>query len=104
MNRFLAWSVPFVAVSLVVAGCSSDKSSSTEATSSAGAATSASSAAAAAPDPLAEQAAAEYKTYAVGQIDELAAAVKVLTDAVRANDLQAAQDAYAPSRVPWERI
>ena len=30
--------------------------------------------------------------------------VKVFTDAVRAGNLKAAQDAYAPSRVPWERI
>jgi iron uptake system component EfeO len=28
----------------------------------------------------------------------------VFTDAVRAGDLKAAQDAYAPSRMPWERI
>jgi iron uptake system component EfeO len=60
--------------------------------------------AAAAPDPLAEQAAEDYKTYATGQIDELVGAVKVLTDAVRAGDLKGAQDAYAPSRAPWERI
>ncbi|MGZ5378161.1 MAG: EfeM/EfeO family lipoprotein [Mycobacterium sp.] len=103
MNRYHAWSVPVVAVSLIVAGCSSDKGS-TEETSSASATTTSSSAAAAAPDPLAEQAAAEYKTYAVGQIDELVGVVKVFTDAVRAGDLKAAQDAYAPSRAPWERI
>ena len=60
--------------------------------------------AAAAPNPLAEKAATEYKAYAVGQIDELVRVVKVFTDAVRANNLQAAQDAYAPSRMPWERI
>jgi iron uptake system component EfeO len=104
MNRYLAWSVPVVAVSLILSGCSTDNSSGAEETSSAKATTTTSSAAAAAPDPLAEQAAAEYKTYAIGQIDELVGAVKVLTDAVRANNLQAAQDAYAPSRAPWERI
>ena len=76
----------------------------TEETSSASATTTSSSAAAAAPDPLAEQAAADYKTYAIGQIDELVGVVKVFTDAVRAGDLKAAQDAYAPSRAPWERI
>jgi iron uptake system component EfeO len=103
MNRYFAWSVPVVAVSLILSGCSSDNSSSEE-TSSASATTTSSSAAAAAPDPLAEQAAAEYKSYATGQIDELVGVVKVLTDAVRANNLQAAQDAYAPSRIPWERI
>lgn len=103
MNRYFAWSVPVVAASLMLSGCSSDTGSSEE-TSTATATTTSSSAAAAAPDPLAEQAAAEYKTYATGQIDELVGVVKVLTDAVRANNLQAAQDAYAPSRIPWERI
>jgi iron uptake system component EfeO len=103
MNRYFAWSVPVVAVSLILTGCSSGNGSSEE-TSSTSPTTTSSSAAAAAPDPLAEQAAAEYKTYATGQIDELVGVVKVLTDAVRANDLQAAQDAYAPSRIPWERI
>ena len=102
MNRFIAWSVPVIAVSLILAGCSSNKSS--EETSSASATTTSSNAAAAAPDPLAVQAAADYKTYAIGQIDELVAKVKVFTDAVRANNLQAAQAAYEPSRVPWERI
>jgi iron uptake system component EfeO len=103
MNRYIAWSVPVVAVSLVLAGCSSNKSTE-ETSSSASATTTTSSAAAAAPDPLAQQAAEEYKTYAIGQIDELVAVVKVFTDAVRANNLQAAQDAYEPSRMPWERI
>ncbi|MDV3133918.1 EfeM/EfeO family lipoprotein [Mycobacterium sp. 29Ha] len=103
MNRYFAWSVPVVAASLMLSGCSSDAGSSEE-TSTATATTTSSSAAASAPDPLAEQAAAEYKTYATGQIDELVGVVKVLTDAVRANNLQAAQDAYAPSRIPWERI
>src|SRR5690349_12052266 len=103
MNRYLALSVPVVAVSLILAGCSNDKGSSEE-TSTATSATTTTSAAAAAPDPLAEQAAAEYKTYASGQIDDLVVKVKVLTDAVRANDLAAAQAAYEPSRVPWERI
>jgi iron uptake system component EfeO len=30
--------------------------------------------------------------------------VRPFTDAVRAGDLEAAKAAYAPSRVPWERI
>ena len=102
MNRYIAWSVPVVAVSLMLAGCSGNKSS--EETSSASATTTSSSAAAAEPNPLADQAAEEYKTYAMGQIDDLVVKVKALTDAVRANDLQAAQAAYEPSRVPWERI
>ena len=50
------------------------------------------------------QAVAEYKTYAQGQIDEMITLTKTFTDAVRAGDLAAAQAAYAPSRVPWERI
>jgi iron uptake system component EfeO len=104
MNRFFALSVPVAVAGLVLAGCSSDKSGGSEETSSASASATSSSAAAAAPDPLAEQAAEEYKTYAIGQIDELVGAVKVLTDAVRAGDLKGAQDAYAPSRAPWERI
>jgi iron uptake system component EfeO len=104
MNRFFALSVPVAVAGLVLAGCSSDKSGGSEETSSASASATSSSAAAAAPDPLAEQAAEDYKTYATGQIDELVGAVKVLTDAVRAGDLKGAQDAYAPSRAPWERI
>jgi iron uptake system component EfeO len=55
-------------------------------------------------DPLVRTAAAEYKEYASGQIDEAVRLTRVLTDAVRAGDLEAAQAAYAPSRVPWERI
>ncbi|MGH3774671.1 MAG: EfeM/EfeO family lipoprotein [Pseudonocardiaceae bacterium] len=60
--------------------------------------------AAAAPSPQVQQAIAAYKTYVEGQIDEMVTRTKVLTDAVRAGDLAAAQAAYAPSRVPWERI
>ena len=103
MNRFLAWSVPVAALGLIISGCSSDNSGGTEATTSAEGETT-TSAEAAAPNPLAETAATEYKAYAVGQIDELQRVVKVFTDAVRANDLKAAQDAFAPSRMPWERI
>jgi iron uptake system component EfeO len=102
MRRHLAWQVPVVALALIVAGCSSSNSESgTDATTSAAETT---TSAAAAPDPLAEQAATEYKAYATEQIDELVGLVKVFTDAVRAGNLQAAQDAYAPSRAPWERI
>ena len=55
-------------------------------------------------NPQVEPAIAAYKTYVAGQIDETVTRTKVLTDAVRAGDLAAAQRAYAPSRVPWERI
>lgn len=102
MNRYFAWSVPVAAVSLLLAGCSSGDSGGGETSSSTASETSTS--AAAAPNPAAEKAAADYKAYAVEQIDELVGVVKTFTDAVRANNLQAAQDAYAPSRLPWERI
>ncbi len=46
----------------------------------------------------------EYRTYVLDQVDELLAVSRPFTDAVRAGDLAAAQAAYAPSRVPWERI
>ncbi|HJT93983.1 MAG TPA: EfeM/EfeO family lipoprotein [Mycobacterium sp.] len=100
MGRHLAWQVPVVALALVMTGCSSnDAESGTDTTTSA-----TTTSAAAAPNPLADKAATEYKAYAVAQIGELVGLVKVLTDAVRAGDLKAAQDAYAPSRAPWERI
>ena len=100
MKRHLAWLVPVVALALIVAGCSSSDAGSGTDTPTSSTAT----AAAAAPNPLAEKAATEYKAYAVAQIDELVGLVKVFTDAVRAGDLKAAQDAYAPSRAPGERI
>jgi iron uptake system component EfeO len=103
MKLHLAWPVPFVAAALVLSGCS-DNSSSTDASSSESSSTATSTSAAAEPNPLAAKSGDEYKAYAVAQVDELVAAVKVLTDAVRAGDLKAAQDAYAPSRMPWERI
>ncbi|MGV0644424.1 iron uptake system protein EfeO [Mycolicibacterium sp. XJ879] len=102
MNRYIAWSVPVAAVSLILVGCSGDNSTSTDAPTTAEATTT--SAAAAVPAEVLDKAAADYKAYVSSNIDELERVVKVFTDAVRAGDLQAAQDAYAPSRVPWERI
>ncbi len=106
MKRHFAWQIPVVAVTLALSGCSGAGSDSdsdpTTGTSTSGA--SATTSAAAAPNPLAEQAAVDYKAYATAQVDELVTLVKVFTDAVRAGDLQAAQNAYAPSRAPWERI
>jgi iron uptake system component EfeO len=100
MGRHLAWQVPVVALAVVLAGCSSgDSGSGTETTTSA-----TTTSAAAAPNPLADKAATEYQAYAVEQTGELVRVVKTLTDAVRAGNLKAAQDAYAPSRLPWERI
>lgn len=46
----------------------------------------------------------QYKAYVGSQIDSLIEATTTFTDAVRAGDLDAAQEAYAPSRVGWERI
>jgi iron uptake system component EfeO len=101
MGRHLAWQVPVVALALVVAGCSSnDAGSGTDATTSAAATTTA----AAAANPLVDKSATEYQGYAVEQTKQLVSVTKTLTDAVRAGDLAAAQAAYAPSRVPWERI
>jgi iron uptake system component EfeO len=97
MGRHLAWQVPVVALALAVAGCSSnDAESGTDAT--------ATTATAAAANPLVDKAATEYQAYAVEQTKQLVTVTKTLTDAVRAGDLAAAQAAYAPSRVPWERI
>jgi iron uptake system component EfeO len=104
MKRHLTWQLPIVALALVLAGCSSDDAGSGTESSESGSSTSASASAAAEPNPLAEKSGAEYKAYAVEQIDQLVPAVKALTDAVRAGNLKAAQDAYAPSRLPWERI
>lgn len=106
MGRHFAWQIPVVAAALILSGCSSNSSDngSDASTSSAASGASATSSAAAAPNPLTEKAGDEYKAYAISQVDELVAAVKVFTDAVRAGNLKAAQDAYATSRMPWERI
>ena len=55
-------------------------------------------------NPLVQQAVDGYRSYLVEQVDEMIAATTVFTDAIRAGDLEAAQAAYAPSRVAWERI
>jgi iron uptake system component EfeO len=100
MGRHLAWQVPVVALAVVLAGCSStDAAGGTDATT-----TGTTTTAAAPANPLVDKAATEYQAYAVEQTGELVRVVKTLTDAVRAGNLQAAQAAYAPSRVPWERI
>ena len=103
MKLHLAWPVSVATAALVLAGCSGSDSDSTEESSASSSAETPTSAAAA-PSPELEKAAADYKGYATGQIDELVGAVKVLTDAVRAGNLKAAQDGFAPSRMPWERI
>jgi iron uptake system component EfeO len=103
MKLHLAWSMPLVIAAVVVAGCSSSEAGSTAESNSASS-SAAASPAAAAPSAELQEAADEYKAYAVAQSDELVKVVKVFTDAVRAGNLKAAQDAYAPSRMPWERI
>ena len=102
MRRRTALPISALALGLALAGCSS--SGTDTATTETETATQTSAEPSAAPDPLVTQAAEEYQAYAVDQTNQLVTAVKVLTDAVRAGDLQAAQQAYAPSRVPWERI
>ncbi|ADT98033.1 EfeM/EfeO family lipoprotein [Mycolicibacterium gilvum] len=103
MGRHLTWPAAVAAAAMILAGCGGSSSDdNATATGSSAADTTTSSAAPA--NPLVEKAAADYKAYATAQIDELVGAVKVFTDAVRAGDLQAAQNAYAPSRLPWERI
>lgn len=102
MNRYVAWATPIAVAGLILSGCSSDASSSSDTTSAA--ATETTSAAPAVDPAVLDKAAADYKAYAQSNIDELQRVVKVFTDAVRAGDLKAAQDAYAPSRQPWERI
>jgi len=55
-------------------------------------------------DPLVNEGAATYTQYVRQQVDTLVAATKTFTDAVRAGNVQAAKDAYAPSRQAWETI
>ncbi|KUI44117.1 peptidase M75 [Mycobacterium sp. IS-1590] len=105
MNRYLAWATPIAVVGLILSGCSNESSSSgSETTSATGTAAETTSAAPAVDPAVLDKAAADYKAYAQSNIDELQRVVRVFTDAVRAGDLKAAQDAYAPSRLPWERI
>ncbi|MFE6150692.1 iron uptake system protein EfeO [Streptomyces sp. NPDC057889] len=54
-------------------------------------------------DARLDKAVAAYRTYAQEQADETLPKVTTFTDAVRKGDLKAAQDAYAPSRIGWER-
>ena len=101
--RRLAWAIPVAVASLALAGCSDTGDDSgrspTGPVSPAGDASSEVET-----NPLIDKAVAEYRTYVLDQSAELVRVVKVFTDAVRANNLQAAQAAFAPSREPWERI
>ena len=55
-------------------------------------------------NPLVHEAVDGYKAYVVEQIDAMIAGNAVFADAIRSGDLDAAQAAYAPARVEWERI
>lgn len=55
-------------------------------------------------NPLVQQAVDGYKNYVVDQIEDMIANNEVFADAIRSGDLDAAQAAYAPARVEWERI
>jgi iron uptake system component EfeO len=105
-----------VALALAVAACSDDGSSVRGAASgSASGAGSASGGAngatgitvdpkATSDDPLVNEGAAQYTQFVRQQVDKLVTDLKVFTDAVRAGDVQAAKDAFAPSRQAWETI
>ncbi|WP_458243421.1 iron uptake system protein EfeO [Streptomyces sp. MAI_2237] len=54
-------------------------------------------------DPRLDKAVASYREYAQEQADATIPKVEVFAKAIKAGDLKAAQNAYAPSRVGWER-
>ena len=103
-----------VVLALGLAACSSDdgadvrssgaSSGSGGSSSGSGSGLSASDIAGTSDNPLVQQAVEDYEAYVTGEIDQLLIDSKVFTDAVRAGDLEAAKEAYAPSRVSWERI
>ncbi|MET8134963.1 iron uptake system protein EfeO [Streptomyces sp. NPDC006290] len=53
-------------------------------------------------DPRLDKAVADYRAWAQGEADATIPKVKTFADAVKAGDLEAAKNAYAPSRVGWE--
>jgi iron uptake system component EfeO len=55
-------------------------------------------------DPLVNEGATQYTQFVRQQVDKLVTDLKVFTDAVRAGNVQAAKDAFAPSRQAWETI
>ncbi|GAA5050803.1 iron uptake system protein EfeO [Streptomyces similanensis] len=54
-------------------------------------------------DPALDRAVAEYRQYAQDQADETVPLAQKFADAIKAGDLTAAEKAYAPSRIGWER-
>ncbi|MFE7165828.1 iron uptake system protein EfeO [Streptomyces sp. NPDC057616] len=61
------------------------------------------SGAAAKRDPRLDKAVAAYREYAQEQADATIPKVETFAKAIKTGDLKAAQNAYAPSRVGWER-
>jgi len=55
-------------------------------------------------DELVNTAIAEYREFVIEQADLIVEEAATFTDAVRSGDVEAAQEAYAPSRQAWERI
>jgi len=55
-------------------------------------------------DPLVNEGSAQYTQFVRQQVDKLVTDLKVFTDAVRAGNVQAAKDSFAPSRQAWETI
>jgi iron uptake system component EfeO len=55
-------------------------------------------------DTVIDQAVSQYQAYVLTQADDTIAKSKVMTDAIRAGDLEAAKAAYAPGRYGWESI
>ncbi|MFJ8002853.1 iron uptake system protein EfeO [Streptomyces fagopyri] len=53
-------------------------------------------------DPRLDKAVAAYREYAQEQADATIPKVQTFADAVKAGDIEAAQQAFAPSRVGWE--
>ncbi|HEX5586354.1 MAG TPA: iron uptake system protein EfeO [Acidimicrobiia bacterium] len=60
--------------------------------------------AAAALSPEGEAAVEQYRAYVEDQAAQLVAVTKTFTDAVSSGDVAAAKAAYAPARIPYERI
>ncbi|MGH3239928.1 MAG: iron uptake system protein EfeO [Spirillospora sp.] len=55
-------------------------------------------------DQRLSQAAAQYKTFVIAQLDDTIAKTRTFVDAVKKNDVEKAKELYAPSRVGWETI
>ncbi|MEV5571377.1 iron uptake system protein EfeO [Spirillospora sp. NPDC052269] len=55
-------------------------------------------------DPRLTNAASEYKTFVLAQVDDTIAKTQKFADAVKAGDVAKAKELYAPSRMGWETI